>query len=205
MLPGGFVIVSVLVRLISGGRYAWGILKGKAQPNAVTWFLWGLTPMIAFFAQMQAGFSAQLAVTLALGVSPLVIFAITVARSGIKKHLTPFSVSCGIVALMGIVLWKITNQPEIAICFSILADIFASLPTLVKSYKDPSSEYALPYLLSIGSMIITLLTIKDWSFLIYAFPLYMLCINIALYIFAAVPLRSAIGWMGIKRRAVVSR
>ena len=198
MLPGGFVIVSVLIRLISGGRYAWGIIKGKAQPNAVTWFLWGLTPMIAFFAQLQAGFTIQLAVTLALGISPLVIFALTVARSGMKRHLTPFSISCGAVAVLGILLWKITDQPEIAIVFSILADIFASLPTLVKSYKDPSSEYAFPYLLSIISMAITLLTIQSWTFLIYAFPLYMLTINVFLYAFAALPLRSMVG--GIKQR-----
>ena len=60
---------------------------------------------------------------------------------------------------------------------------------MLKSYRDPSTEYALPYLLSAGSMVITLLTIRDWSFTVYAFPMYMLAVNIVLAIFAQFPLQ----------------
>ena len=189
MLPAWFVVFSVAIRLIGGSQYVWAIIKGKARPNPVTWLLWGLTPAIAFIAQIQGGFTGQSAVLLALATSPLVIFGVTVARHSIKEHLTPFAITCGVIALIGIVLWRITSLPELAIIFSIIADIFATLPTLLKTYKDRTSEYAVPYILSMLSMIITLLTIHDWAFTIYAFPLYMLGINTLILSFVLLPLR----------------
>jgi hypothetical protein len=93
------------------------------------------------------------------------------------------------LAGVGILLWQITNDPVLAIVFSIAADILASLPTIRKAYYDPDSEYEYPYLLSAISMVITLLTIKSWAFTTYAFPLYMLVINVVLFGFCARPLR----------------
>jgi len=181
MLPAWFVLFSVAIRLFSGGQYAWGVLRGKARPNPVTWFLWGLTAMIAFLAQLQNGPTAQSLVTFVLGLSPLVIFAIAMGKDRGRGHFTPFTISCGVIALIGIVLWQLTTNPELAIAFAIAADICASLPTLRKAYHDPESEYAFPYLLSSVSMLITLATITNWSFTVYAFPLYMMSINVVLY------------------------
>lgn len=189
MLPEWLAIVSVGIRLVSGGQYARGVLKGKASPNPVTWFLWGLTPLIAFFAEIHHGFSGQSAVLLALSITPLIIAGLGVKICGLRRYLTPFTLGCGAIALLGIVLWRITALPELAIIFCILADIFATLPTLQKAYHDRSSEYGLPYLISALSMAITLLAISSWAFTVYAFPLYMLLINVTLLSFAVLPLK----------------
>jgi hypothetical protein len=188
MLPVWFIVVSLVIRLYSGGKYAVGVLKGIARPNPVTWFLWGLTSLIAFCAQ-SGDLQAQSFVTLALGVTPIAVCVIAIAKNGLRAHCTRFTLMCGLSALVGIVLWQITDSPALAIVFAIVADILASLPTLSNAYDDPASEYSLPYLLSVISMVTTLLTIKSWIFTIYAFPLYMLCINVVLYAFAAMPIR----------------
>jgi len=190
MLPAWFTAFSIAIRLIGGTQYAWGVATGKARPNPITWFLWGLTPLIAFAAQVQYEFTAQSLVLLALAASPLIISALAIIKYGLREHLNLFSVTCGVLAGIGIVLWQVTSVPELAIIFSIAADIFATLPTLRKAYRDPGSEYAWPYAWSVLSMIITLLTVQEWVFLVYAFPLYMLLINVLLFIFAAVPLRA---------------
>jgi hypothetical protein len=197
MLPEWFALVSVFVRLIGGGQYARGVLKRKTFPNPISWFLWGLTPMIAFFAQITVSFSVQSFVLLALGITPLIICTLSLKLHGIRQHLTPFSLSCGAIAIIGVILWRVTSYPELAILFGIAADIFATLPTLQKAYCDHTSEYALPYLISAASMAITLLAIHDWAFTIYAFPLYMLCINVVILIFASLPLRSIIKTISI--------
>lgn len=202
MLPGYFVVISVLIRLISGGRYAWGVTRGLAEPNPVTWLLWAVTPLIAFIAQLQHGLALQSIVLLALFLSPAVIAALAIARQGFWRYLTPFTSACAAIAVAGIVLWRITDQPAVAIAFAIAADIAATLPTLRKSYRDPASEYALPYLLSAGSMVVTLLTIRDWSYAVYAFPLYMLCVNLVLAAFAHFPLRVMLAAVG--RRPVAA-
>lgn len=196
MLPGWFALFSIAIRLVGGTQYAWGVLVGKARPNPITWFLWGLTPLIAFFAQLQNGLSTQAGVLLALATTPLIISAIALIKYRSREHFTPFSITCGGLALLGIVLWQITDIPELAIVFSIVADIFATLPTLQKAYHDPASEYAWPYMLSMISMVIALLAIREWSFLVYAFPLYMLCINMACFSFAAFPLKQWVRYGG---------
>ena len=48
------------------------------------------------------------------------------------------------IVVAGIVLWQLTANPVLAVLFCIIADLFASLPTLVKACVDPSSEYPLP-------------------------------------------------------------
>ncbi len=189
MLPAWFTVFSIAIRLIGGAQYAWGVVVGKARPNPITWFLWGLTPLIAFFAQIQHGLNAQALVLLALAASPLVISALAIIKYGMREHITLFSVVCGTLAVVGIILWQVTSIPELAIMFSIAADIFATLPTRQKAYRNPASEYAWPYMMSVISMLITLLTIRDWQFLVYGFPLYMMLVNVALFVFAALPIR----------------
>lgn len=186
MIPEWCISFAILLRLISGGRYAWGILHGRARPNPVTWFLWGSTAMVAFIAQINEGVGAQAIVTFVLGLSPLTIAVLATVKGHLRAHLTPFTFICAAITLGGVFLWQITDNAIFAIICSILADIAASAPTLMKGYRDPKSEYALPYLFSVISMAITLLTITSWNFETYAFPLYMMLINCVLF---AMPLR----------------
>lgn len=190
MLPVWFVGFSVAIRLLGGAQYAFGVLRGKARPNPITWFLWGLTPLIAFFAQVaEDGLSGQALVLLALAATPLVVCVLALIKHNTRQHFTPFAITCGLLALMGIILWRVTKMPSIATAFSIAADIFATLPTLQKAYRDPDSEYPWPYALSALSMGITLLTITEWTFVVFAFPLYMLAVNVVLFFFALLPLK----------------
>ena len=200
MLPAWFTVFSVAIRLFGGAQYAWGVWRGRARPNPITWFLWGLTPLITFFASLQYGLKPQSLVLLALAASPLAVSAVAVLKHDMREHFTPFSLTCGLFALAGIALWQATAIPELAIIFSIVADIFATLPTLRKAYKRPESEYAWPYFMSVLSMAVTLLTIKQWQFAVYAFPLYMLLVNVVLWSFAAIPWRRLINERTAKRR-----
>gem|GEM_PF-6364425 len=64
--------------------------------------------------------------------------------------------------------------------FSIFADCLAGVPTLIKSYEDPSSESPLVFMFGGISAILTLLTIDHWTFAAYGFPVYLLLICAAL-------------------------
>ena len=60
----------------------------------------------------------------------------------------------------------------------ILADGLAAVPTLVKSYIYPGTENYHTYLASAIGAAITLLTISNWNFANFGFPLYILIICI---------------------------
>jgi hypothetical protein len=182
MLPIEFMILAIALRLASGAQYTWAVLKGRARPNPITWFFWGLTALIAFFAQLSQGVGLPAFITLALAAGPFTVCFISIAKGHLRAHLNPFNFICMTITIIGITLWVTTKNANLAILFSIIADASISLPTLVKGYRDPRSEYAYPYLLSVLSMVVTLLMITDWRFATYGFPLYMLLINLALFL-----------------------
>jgi hypothetical protein len=89
---------------------------------------------------------------------------------------------CGLLSVTGLSLWYLTKVSNLAIVFSLIADAFAALPTLYKSYHHPQTENAFAYLTASISGVITLLTIKYWNFATYAFPAYIFLINLLIVI-----------------------
>ena len=148
--------------------------------------------MVAFVAQLKGGAGPEAVVTFVLGATPLVVCALAVAKGRAESGGTGLTIGCAAITIIGVVLWQLTDNPVLAVLFCIIADLFASLPTLVKAYIDPSSEYPLPYLMSATAMVVTLLTVESWTFTVYGFPLYMLMVNAAIFSVASFPVGSAI-------------
>lgn len=181
MLPAWVVFIAIAIRFISGIGYLQSVLFGKARPNPITWFIWSLTAFVAFSAQVHAHVGASAYMTLAIAIGPLIICIAALIKHPSAPHFTFFSMLCGALALGGVVLWQITNNPLLAITCSIFADAFGGLPTIRKSYYHPHTEFALPYALSMLSMLLTLAALQSWQFSTYAFPLYIFCINLVIF------------------------
>jgi hypothetical protein len=75
----------------------------------------------------------------------------------------------------------ITQEGNIAIAFSIIADGLAAIPTVVKAYKYPESEIAWPWLTTSFGIIITLLTLNQISFANSAFIIYIFIVNTTIF------------------------
>jgi hypothetical protein len=181
--------LAVIISIVSAAQYAWSAWRGLSRPNPVSWFFWGLVPLITFFAQLEKGIGLVSIVSLALAIANLGIMVIAIYKQGLRVHLNPLTISCIIAASTGIVAWGITDEPELAIAFSIIADIFASLPTFVKVYRDRTSEYPMPFMLSGIVMILTLLSVSEWRFAAYGFALYCLLSNVIIASLAIVAYR----------------
>lgn len=177
MLPTSFVILAMLLRLSGGVAYLRATLRGKAHPELLSWFMWAATPMIAFFAELSAGVGAVAYVTFALGLSPLLVFLTALIKKTGTLRLDFFNACCILLAVIGVVLWRTTSNPELAILLAIFADIASAVPTLRKIMKWPESEYWPSYAMSVLAMIITLLMVDEWKFAAYAFPSYVMTIN----------------------------
>ena len=189
MLASGFIAVAILLRLMGGGGYLISTLRGKAKPNIVSWSLWSLTALIAFAAQICKGGGLEALVTLAIALGPLAVIATAVLKGAQSLILTHLDAWCLSLAIAGIILWIRTKDPLLALLMSIVADIFATIPTVVKSYLTPHTENAAAYSLSIISMIVTLLTVRQWNVMSWAFPSYILVSNLTLVTFILLPKR----------------
>lgn len=189
MLASGFIVIAILLRLMSGGGYLISTMRGKAKPNIVSWSLWSLTALIAFAAQIYKGGGFEALVTLAIAFGPLAVITATVLKGAQNLKLTRLDVWCLSLAIAGILLWIGTKDPLLALLMSILADFFADIPTVVKSYLTPQTESAAAYSLSVISMIVTLLTVRQWNVMSWAFPLYILVMNLMFVTLILLPKR----------------
>lgn len=95
MLNENFVILGVTIGAITSIKYIIDTVKGKVQPNRVTFLLWALAPMIALAAQIQQGVGIQALLTFALGFSPLLIFLASFVNKKAEWKLGPFDFICG--------------------------------------------------------------------------------------------------------------
>ena len=182
MLNQNFVYLGLLFSVISGYIYLADVLKGKVKPNKVTYFLWALAPFVAFFAEIKQGVGIQSLFTFITGFIPLSIFVASFVNKKSYWKLNRFDFICGALSLFGLLLWYATKVGNIAIAFGILADGLAYIPTIIKSYYHPETENGYSYLLSAVSAGITLLTVKIWNFETYSFPVYLLIIDVIVFI-----------------------
>ena len=104
------------------------------------------------------------------------VFFIGLFGLGYKKY-TTFDWLCLISALSAILLWVLTNNPLLAILLSILADFLASLPTVVKAYKDSTSESMRAYILAGILGILSVFSTEIFNLANTIWPLYIIFAN----------------------------
>ncbi len=121
MLNPDFVYPAVIISFIGALSYVIDTLKGKAKPNKVTWFLWALAPIIAFFAQIKQGVGKEALLTFIVGFNPFMVFCASFVNKKAYWKITKVDLIYGGLSLLGLFLWYITKIGNIAIIFAILS------------------------------------------------------------------------------------
>src|SRR5579859_3519157 len=137
MLSQVLIFLGIAINGIGTISYIIGTLKGKIKPNKVTFFVWSVAPFIAFLAQLNKGVGIQSFMTLSVSIFPLSIFVASFANKHAHWKIHSRDILCGAISLIGLGLWYLTHEPNIAIVFSIISEGFATLPTIIKSYYHP--------------------------------------------------------------------
>jgi hypothetical protein len=183
MLNPNWVIVGTMIGSAGMIGYLAETIQGKVRPNKVTFFMWALAPLIAFAAEIKQGVGIQSLMTFSVGFLPLLIFIASFLNKKARWKIGKFDILCGALSVLGLILWLMTKAGNIAIVFSIIADGIAGLPTVVKSYNYPETENPFMYLTVSISAAVTLLTVKTWNFANYAFPVYILIVDLVIFTF----------------------
>ena len=181
ILPVYFLYLAAGFRVVGGLAYVLATLRGKAQPKATIWLLWGMTPMITFFAELSAGVGTAAIIPLALGISPLLVAAAAFRVDRKLFSIDAFEAFCLSIAVLGVAAWAVTQEPLTAIVLAITADFVSAIPIIRKTIRRPASEYPPTYLISALSMVVALLATETVSFAAFAFPVYVLAINTVIF------------------------
>jgi hypothetical protein len=176
------VVIGFVVNLWGVWAYTKDTLKGKTKPNRVTWFMWGVAPLIATVAAFSDGVRWAVLPTFSSGIGPLIIFGASFVNPNAYWKLGKLDYLCGLLSIFALILWALTREASVAIFFAILSDALAGIPTLFKIWKHPETETPLAYTTSLFAILTSFFAIPVWTFSQYAFPVYLTISNTVLLI-----------------------
>jgi len=183
MTPALLTALSIGMSAFGTWNYVRDTLRGTTKPNRVTWFMWALAPITASLISYFSGNEGWSALKVFMsGFFPLVVFFSSFYNPQSYWKLGPFDFACGTLSLAAFIVWLFTSQPAIAVMLAILGDIFASLPTLSKSWTNPDTETGTSYILYALSFIPSMLAISFWNTENAAFQIYLLGLNVLLVV-----------------------
>ena len=185
MLPESFAIVGAVIASLGGLYYLYETVVGKTQPNRITWLLWGIFPMIIFIAQRVEGVEGVSWASFAAGLTPLLIVTASFFNKRAYWKTEPRDYYLMGAAVLGMILWAITDNPNLAILFALIADVLAGIPTLIKSYRHPESESWIAYAISTVGFGISVLSIQVFDFANVAFVVYLFGMNATFAVLAS--------------------
>jgi hypothetical protein len=165
-----FVYLAAALSLVGAYGYIRDTLRGTTSPNRVTWSLWGVEGVLAFFVEIQQHVGLASLMTLMLGLVPCAVVVASFRNRNAVWKLGAFDAVCGAVSVGGLIFWAFVNEPTVALVSFVVADQMAALPTVRKSWLAPSTES--PRLFFLGSMncAITVLTLTTLTTAGVLFP-----------------------------------
>ncbi|MDF0528948.1 hypothetical protein P0W64_20435 [Tsukamurella sp. 8F] len=180
MLDPRFVLLAAALSMIGSVSYAALTLRGRVQPNRVSWFLWGAAPLIAFGAQVAHGVGMPALSTLAIGVGPMLVVLASLCSRGSYWSVSRFDMLCAAISVVALVFWFTLGDPVLAVLAALVADLVGGVPTIVKAWRRPDTERAIVYVFVAGNGVITLLSLRHWTVAAAAFPLYLVLLGVGL-------------------------
>jgi hypothetical protein len=174
------VFLGAALSLTGSGSYIVSTIKGRAKPNRVSWLIWAASPIIGTIAAVSNGVGWAILPTFMAGFGPLLVLIVSFFNKKSYWTLGGGDYLCGALAVLALILWGVTKNPNVAILLSILADLFASIPTLIKAWRYPETESGLIYIFAIFNQITGFIAMKRWDFSESAYGIFLLLINICL-------------------------
>jgi len=170
-----FGYISGILMILSVIPYTRSILKGNTKPQRMTWLIWTILTLIAFFSQLAKGASWSLFVTAGDMIAILVtfIFSIKYGVGGFRK----IDILSLIGALVSLLLWYLTKEPAIALFLIILIDIIGANLTIIKSWKNPETENWICWAMCGVGGLFGIFSVGSFNLILLAYPIYICLIN----------------------------
>ncbi|MEW6748147.1 MAG: hypothetical protein AB1295_00360 [Candidatus Micrarchaeota archaeon] len=154
--------------------YIYSTVKGKTRPNRATWFIWAVVGIVVFASYYSLGAWSTLWYAIPGGTVITALLSIRYGQGGWSR----FDSLCLMGAFIALVLWFLSRSPFVALVTLIVTDFFAYLPTIKKTYADPSSESQGGWALFALAGVLNFLAIDRWTVEIAFYPIYMLSFNL---------------------------
>ena len=161
-------VIVIILTFLGYIPYIRDILKGLTKPHAFTWFSVSITAFVAYGLQVLGGAG--------VGAWPMLVIAIigvTVFILSLWKGTRDIRISDAILLVLSLIalyLWIVVRQPIWSVLLITSSEILAFVPTIRKSWKDPYSETASLYQISIVRHGLSILALEKINILTALYP-----------------------------------
>lgn len=171
-------VIAALLAVAGNIPYLWDILKERVKPHPYTWLVWTVVSGIVFFGQLAKGAGIGALPTAASEVFTLIIFLFSLKYGfkGITRTDTVFLV----IALVGIIPWILSNDPTYSVVIAVTIDLIAFVPTLRKTWLQPSTETPILYSTNVLRHILALFSLQAYNVATMLHSLAMITTNSAM-------------------------
>ena len=176
-----YILTSVGIIIALWGKilYIKDMISWNTKANRVSRFIRWIAPIISWFASLSdwVKFITIIPVFIAW-IWPLLVFLCSFIDNKWYWKLEKFDYICWILSIFAILLRYITKNPVLAIVFSIISDLLASIPTIKKSRLYPETESIMWYVTWLFGIFVSIFTLNIYSFSELAFSIYLLLLCI---------------------------
>jgi len=170
-----FALISSVIMAFGYILYIRQILAGKVKPHRTTRLVIFIVVVIASTSLLAQGSTITIWLFAASSLFCFILFLLSL-KYGMGGW-EPIDVISLMIAICGIVLWKATSNPTVAIVASVVADASGIIPTLIKTYRHPQTEDWRFWGITILAAGVNLISIQRWTPGEYLYPLYLVVIN----------------------------
>lgn len=174
-------LIAALLAIAGNLPYLWQILKGYVKPHPYTWFVWTLVSGIVFFGQLAKGAGVGAIPTAASEIFTVVIFLFSL-RYGFKD-ISRSDTLFLLLALCGVGIWILTDDPTISVVIAVSIDVIAFIPTLRKTWHHPTSETPILYGTNVLRHILALMSLESYNIATTLHSIAMICTNTLMTLF----------------------
>lgn len=151
--------------------YIYSTLRGRTKPNRATWWIWTFVGILLGSSYYSVGAHHTIWVPVSYVLGPLVT-ALLSLRYGVGGW-TRLDLTCMVGAGASALLWWHLRSSLSILAINLIIDLLGALPTLRKTYLDPTGEDPLAWTLFLVGNSLNLLAIEKWTLPLTLYPVYM--------------------------------
>lgn len=166
---------STLLIVIAYIPYLRDIKGGKTRPHLYTWFVSGFVTLLAFGLQVSNDGGWGSVPTFFAALAGLLVFAMSLRYK--RAPITVSDTLFFIFALLATGLWLIADRPVLSALLITAINIFAFLPTVRKSWRQPYQETVATYGINTLRFSLSVLAIQSYTIVTALYPLSSVLVN----------------------------
>jgi hypothetical protein len=168
-------ITAGLLSAIGFILYIRAILKGNTKPERSSWWLWSALMIVALIAQISAGATWSILLTVVFLVCNLIIAILSINRGYGLFKLRDYIAF--LVLGLGVILWIKTKNPLVALIVVVVLDLVGNFLTMLKTWRAPYSENLLAWVLTSTAAIFAVISVGNSNISRLIFPFYVVIGN----------------------------